>query len=393
MLRDQDRIRPLALARNWCLSGESVTHACLVAARAGVLTVRWEVLCPSCRGPQESLPKLSFRGMRIHCYSCNLKFDGTLADALEVTFRPAPDIRTINLQVACAGSPGRQPHVLAQGVLPPDGQLEWMMTLEPGQYRLATIPMDNAGAGSDGRLNANPVLVDVAEDASERRGTIQLASTGMQPQRLHLRPGPIRLVVDSEVPAAMALKLETRWQGEDVLTAGNLLENPKARGLIPGDTLDPAFTAEVLQKGVLVAESFHDHQGTLDALESALQASGSNHLHRGERKLVASFSEPSALLQAALAIVRNADAQIALGWGSVVEAQEDGQTAIWGTAVQHAQSVLPAARPGTMVVSEGPAQQAELGRAALELGLSIKQQEGRLPGGRPVYVFSAESKP
>ena len=35
-------------------------------------------------------------------------------------------------------------------------------------------------------------LVDVAEDASDRRGTIQVVSTGMQPPRLWLRPGPIR---------------------------------------------------------------------------------------------------------------------------------------------------------------------------------------------------------
>src|SRR5882672_1044653 len=48
------RIKPYALADDWELPRRAVLQSCLRATRAGLLDLQWDLLCPLCRGPQES---------------------------------------------------------------------------------------------------------------------------------------------------------------------------------------------------------------------------------------------------------------------------------------------------------------------------------------------------
>src|SRR5690606_23478931 len=43
---DLTRLRPLALARAWQAAPRAVIELCLQAVRAGLLTMRWDLLCP-----------------------------------------------------------------------------------------------------------------------------------------------------------------------------------------------------------------------------------------------------------------------------------------------------------------------------------------------------------
>jgi hypothetical protein len=387
-LRDQARIRPLGLAREWGFPQEEVVRACLLAARAGILTVQWEVLCPSCRGPKEVLPSLSFGGTRIHCYACNIRFDGTLADALEVTFRPDPQIRDFQVDVACAGSPSHQRHVVAQRAVPPEGRENIEVTLEPGPYRLAVLAVDRSGSGPDRDRELNPVLVDIDEGAPNDNATIHADTFGLMPARIRLRPGPIRISIASESLAALALKLELRWQAGDILTAGALLEYPDALDLIPGENIDPSFSATVVQQGVVVIESTRDHNETLDKAESSLAGRPTGSTQRGERRLVATFADAAQLIDAAVALASIDNTQVAIGWGSVVLAKSGEETAIWGAAVRHTLAVLPAAALHTVVVLyEAAANSPELAAAFQAREVAVVRLEGRLPGGRPIHYF------
>ena len=47
---DAERIRPLPLARRWGVPERHVIEACLEATRLGMLELRWDLLCPRCRG-------------------------------------------------------------------------------------------------------------------------------------------------------------------------------------------------------------------------------------------------------------------------------------------------------------------------------------------------------
>jgi hypothetical protein len=53
---DLQRVRPLALARAWDVPGRHAIEACLQATRAGLLELRWDLLCPRCRGPRPPAP-------------------------------------------------------------------------------------------------------------------------------------------------------------------------------------------------------------------------------------------------------------------------------------------------------------------------------------------------
>ena len=53
------RISPYALADDWKEPRRAVLEACLRATRAGLFDLRWDLLCPLCRGPQESETSLS----------------------------------------------------------------------------------------------------------------------------------------------------------------------------------------------------------------------------------------------------------------------------------------------------------------------------------------------
>ncbi len=47
---DLERMRPRALARRWGTEPRAAIETCLAAARSGLLQLRWDLLCPRCRG-------------------------------------------------------------------------------------------------------------------------------------------------------------------------------------------------------------------------------------------------------------------------------------------------------------------------------------------------------
>ena len=51
---DVERLRPLQLARRWGVPERHVVEACLEATRLGMLELRWDLLCPRCRGAKAS---------------------------------------------------------------------------------------------------------------------------------------------------------------------------------------------------------------------------------------------------------------------------------------------------------------------------------------------------
>ena len=93
-LQDQDRILPLRLARRWDVPDRVALEGFLTAVREGLLTLRWDVLCPSCRAPKQRADQWVELAREVHCASCNIQFDGTFPDSLEVSFRPAQALRT-----------------------------------------------------------------------------------------------------------------------------------------------------------------------------------------------------------------------------------------------------------------------------------------------------------
>src|SRR5262249_44303508 len=119
---DVSRIRPFALADEWAEDRRAVLGLCLSAVRAGLLDLRWDIVCPSCRVSTDTLPSLAALADHGTCQLCELAFALDLEDAVEATFIPASAIRDVDVGPYCIGGPARAPHVRAQSVLPAGGE-------------------------------------------------------------------------------------------------------------------------------------------------------------------------------------------------------------------------------------------------------------------------------
>src|SRR6185437_4913501 len=152
---DVSRMRPFALADEWREDRRAVLGACLSGVRAGLLDMRWEIVCPSCRTATEVLPSLASLSDHGACQLCDLAFSLDLEDAVEATFAPAAALREVDVGPYCIGGPARTPHVLAQSVLPAGGEARLACPEEEGTYRLfvrggATASIDvRAGAPAE----------------------------------------------------------------------------------------------------------------------------------------------------------------------------------------------------------------------------------------------------
>ena len=131
------RIRPYRLADEWNKPRRQVLEACLQATRAGMLDLQWNLICPMCRGGQakDSLAELS---SNVHCDGCNIDFNVNFEQSVELTFRPNPSIRLINVETFCIGGPQVTPHIVAQQILKPQSRRSLDIQLEEGRYRIRT---------------------------------------------------------------------------------------------------------------------------------------------------------------------------------------------------------------------------------------------------------------
>jgi class 3 adenylate cyclase len=154
-------MRPYRLADRWGADRRAVLELCLRATRAGVLDLHWDLLCPLCRGPQESTSRLVDVDPNVHCESCGIDFRADFERSVELTFRPSPAMREVEVLQYCVGGPQVTPHIVLQQHLGPREERAVRVPLETGAYRLrlrgrgGSTPLRAEGGETEVRL-ANP---------------------------------------------------------------------------------------------------------------------------------------------------------------------------------------------------------------------------------------------
>src|SRR5689334_24194487 len=91
------RANPLAFARDRAVSEAESIDLFLYAARAGLVEMRWDILCPHSGLVLESFGKL--RALRSHfvCGLCDIDGQTELDDFIEVSFSVSPQVRRLAL--------------------------------------------------------------------------------------------------------------------------------------------------------------------------------------------------------------------------------------------------------------------------------------------------------
>lgn len=125
---DVQTLRPFELAHAWHADRREALRTFLYAARAGLVDLRWQLNCPTCRVAAQNERSLSEVKRTAHCETCNIDFDTDFAKYVEAVFAPNPAVRKVETAVYCASSPWFRPHIFAQ------------LRVEPGERRQRAVP-------------------------------------------------------------------------------------------------------------------------------------------------------------------------------------------------------------------------------------------------------------
>jgi class 3 adenylate cyclase len=234
------RIKPYELADDWEQSRRVVLETCLRATRVGLLDLQWDLLCPLCRGPQESGSSLRDIDPEVHCETCRIDFTVNFDRFVELTFRPNASIRTMDIKDYCIGSPQRTPHVVAQQLLPARSVRELNMALEPGNYRFRALEL----------RGEQPVRVSPEGTNSS---VLTISSDGWPREELSLGPRPA-LSLRNETDGEQLLILERMAWGDQAATAAEVTALQIFRDLFSNEALRPGEQISVGTLSVLFTD-------------------------------------------------------------------------------------------------------------------------------------------
>lgn len=168
--RDLAKMRPFALADAWQTDRTTTLRLFLSATRGGLLNLKWDVMCPGCRGGNGAVESLNDLQGGVHCPACNVSYGPEFDRSVEVTFNAGPLGKGLDVPIFCLAGPHNTPHIVAQTTLEPGASASMNIGLERGAYiaaavGIATVPFEwNAGTTirtltahvSDGGLEGVP---------------------------------------------------------------------------------------------------------------------------------------------------------------------------------------------------------------------------------------------
>jgi class 3 adenylate cyclase len=313
------RLRPYALADSWGTKRRDALELCLKATRAGLLDLRWELLCPLCRGAKQSAQTLSDVRANLHCETCNINFTVNFDREVEIVFRPNASLRRIEVREFCVGGPQVTPHVVVQQLVPPGESRIVTPHLEVGRHRLRTpsrpgggqsVLVTPEGAGTltlhadAATLHADDDAVQ-ADDASRPSDDAPLLST---------RP---TLTLRNDTPDEQLFIFERTAWGDQAATAAEVTALQLFRDLFAAEALRPGDQISVGQMTILFTDlrnstrlyreigdavAFGAVMNHFDVLREAIAAEGGSIVKTLGDAIMAAFPRPAPALRAIIAV-------------------------------------------------------------------------------------------
>ena len=349
-------IRPYDVADAWDLPREHVVAAMLAAARAGLLSLSWTIVCPRCRVPRATLPSLSALGPAVRCEVCGITFAGDFDRNVELTFDAPPARKPDD-----AGSQPLRPQaarqILAQRTIEASGIAVFDVVLRPGAYVVQVLPdrvarftvEEDAGAAT---LEARIGPTRVGAGASVvRAGTVRLQIANTTADDAVVR------VVEAELPRGMA-------------TAACITALQVFRDLFPDEVLADGVQGAIRSLTFVcsdvvgldrIAEEFGDAHAArivgsaLDALREPVLSKRGAIVKTSGDGLTAVFTDPRDAVEAALRFGEAAaplELRIALDRGPCIALTANGRLDYFGATVNHAARLARAARAGELLLTD-----------------------------------------
>jgi class 3 adenylate cyclase len=289
------RMRPFALADYWNKPRRATLEMFLQATRLGALDIRWELICPMCRGASESVSSLSEVHSESHCDSCQMDFETNFDRQVEVVFRPNEAVRAISSDLMfCVGNPQRQSHVNIAHTVPPHAEITISTMLAAGRYDLQT----STGSLSLHAKPNGPNQLTVRSDQTSGENEI-----GLMPI--------FRLINESDSPFDIFLK-QSGWS-DQAATAADVTSLQMFRDLFASEALRPGEELSVGSVTIMFtdlrnstklylqigdAPAFGRVRDHFEILEQAIAAEGGAVVKTMGDAVMAVFRQPAAALKA-----------------------------------------------------------------------------------------------
>jgi class 3 adenylate cyclase len=293
------QVRPLKLAREWKIGPREAVELCLQAVQAGLLELRWDLLCPRCRVAKSSSASLDQMPTGAHCSSCNIDYARDFAKNLEASFRPAPGVRDVVSGQYCLFGPMSTPHIRLHITVEAGATREVKALLRRGDNRLRTL---EPGPELEISWSGGGFPEVVIEDAAVRSGS---AAT----------PGFIRLVNRTRRP--LTFIIEDRAWVQDALTADRITTLQAFRDLFASEALRPGDDVGVAKIALMFTDlksstAFYEKVGDARAyhlvrdhfafLAAIIRENDGAIVKTIGDAVMAAFADPAKAVRAAIAI-------------------------------------------------------------------------------------------
>jgi class 3 adenylate cyclase len=293
------RLRPYALADAWGAERRDALELCLKATRAGLLDLRWELLCPLCRGAKASASTLRDVRAEQHCDSCRVDFTVAFDRTVEIVFCPNPAVRRLEVREFCVGGPQVTPHIAAQQLVPAGARRELAAALEEGSYRLRTHALPGGQA------------LHVA-DGGAPAVTFRARGEGWSPEELLVAPVPAFTFENATDEEQLFILERTAWN-DQAATAAEVTALQLFRDLFATEALRPGDRINVGQMTLLFTDlrdstrmyreigdavAFGAVMNHFDVLREAIAAEGGSVVKTLGDAVMAVFPRPAPALRA-----------------------------------------------------------------------------------------------
>ncbi len=227
------KMRAFALADMWGEPRMETLRMCLYATRVGLLDLEWDVLCPSCRGPNQRVNRLNDLERDAYCPSCDVRYQASFDESIEARFNVHPSIRDAADVPYCIGGPANTPHIVAQLALPAQSQREVRLRLTPDRYRLRSRQMT-------GRA-----LFEVVESGAPQELHVAFGNDSAVIDRSLIGAGEVAIFIDNvtDTPALIVIE-RSEWSAQ-ATSAALVTSLSEFRQLFSSEALSPGTSLAI----------------------------------------------------------------------------------------------------------------------------------------------------
>gem|GEM_PF-6103800 len=231
------RIAPKLTAREMGSDWQDVLRQALSPGLGGRLSLRFDAVCPHCRGAKKSVPRLTDLPERMECESCEIDFVVGTQESIEVSLSDntlSPEEANVDF---CSADVTHKPTIAYQrlgGVWLDD------LTLVPGVYAL--------------KRRGQPRAITLLVDESAERRLLDVDSLWKDPSFAPLRLHPEVGLRSHQMKPMDLIMLEQLDRFRGALIASEVILHPEFEKLIPAESLATDFPMEMGRRALLFTD-------------------------------------------------------------------------------------------------------------------------------------------